>query len=64
MDSTEKVEVCAPKFELYQSVILYWNGEERPTRVVRRWSDLDDPAGGYWWYKLTNDEQTLPQTSN
>ena len=61
MNNTEKIEVRAPKFELYQSVILFWNSQERPTYIVRRWFDLDDPAGGYWWYKVTNDEQLYPE---
>jgi hypothetical protein len=54
MDSTEKIQVRSPKFQLYQSVTLYWNGEERSTHIVRRWFDLDDSSrhpdipDGYW----------------
>ncbi|MBD2305675.1 hypothetical protein H6G17_09115 [Chroococcidiopsis sp. FACHB-1243] len=61
MDRTEKIQVRSPKFQLYQSVILYWNGEERSTHIVRRWFDLDDSSDGYWWYKVTNDEQLYPE---
>jgi len=67
MDSTEKIQVRSPKFQMYQSVTLYWNGEERSTHIVRRWFDLDDSSrhpdipDGYWWYKVTNDEQLYPE---
>jgi len=63
---TEKIQIRAPRFELYERVTLYWNGQERLTHIVRRWFDLDDsPRGdgpdGYWWYKVTNDEQLYPE---
>ncbi len=49
----------APKFELYQSVILNWNEQSRRTQIVRRWLDLDDGEGGYWWYKVAGDESRM-----
>jgi hypothetical protein len=61
MNNTEKIEVRAPKFELYQSVTLFWNGEARLTQIVRRWFDMDDGNSGYWWYKVTNDKQLYPE---
>lgn len=61
MDSTEKIRIRAPNFELYQSVILSWNSQESPTHIVRRWFDLDNPADGYRWYKVINNEQLYPE---
>lgn len=60
MDNTAFIQIPAPKFELYQQVTLYWNNQERPTNIVRRWFDLDDDPG-YWWYKVMGDEQFYPE---
>lgn len=57
----KKVQIRTPKFEQYQLVTLYWNSQERPTQVVRRWFDMDDGAEGHWWYKLAGDEQLYPE---
>lgn len=54
------IQIRAPKFELDELVTLYWNSQGRPTKIVRRWFDLDDDSG-YWWYKVSNDEQLYPE---
>ncbi len=40
------IQVSAPKFELYEQVVLYWNEEEYSTAIVRRWLDLEDSYPG------------------
>jgi hypothetical protein len=57
------IQIKAPKFELYQAVTLYWNEKQYNTKIVRRWFDLDDRSDGYWWYKVSNDEQFYPEDS-
>ena len=44
-------EINSPLFELYESVILYWDNQQHKTKVVRRWFDFDD-GDGCWWYEL------------
>jgi hypothetical protein len=48
------VNIPAPKFGLYESVILDWNEREIPTSIVARWYDFDHRS---WWYKVANDER-------
>lgn len=48
------LQVRAPKFELYQLIVLYWNEQEHVTQIVRRWLDLEDDQ---WWYKVQGSEQ-------
>jgi hypothetical protein len=50
----ETVNIPAPQFVLYQSVILHWNEGEIPTSIVTRWYDFDHQS---WWYKVSNDER-------
>jgi hypothetical protein len=50
----ETVNIPAPKFGLYESVILHWNEREIPTSIVARWYDFDHQS---WWYKVSNDER-------
>lgn len=54
------IQVQAPKFELYESVILYWNEREQVTQIVGRWHDLDD---GSWWYKIQSSEKLYPENA-
>lgn len=54
------IQLCAPKFELYQLVVVHWNDEQHATQVVRRWLDLDD-GEGCWWYKVHNLERLFPE---
>ena len=58
MTDFPQIQVRAPKFELYQLVVLYWNEQEHVTQIVRRWLDLED---GYWWYKVQELEQLYPE---
>jgi hypothetical protein len=44
------ITVPAPRFDLYEAVSLYWDGQWE-TQVVRRWLDYDDQSGS-WWYEV------------
>ena len=48
------VNIPAPQFVLYESVILYWNEREIATSIVARWYEFDRQS---WWYKVSNDER-------
>lgn len=58
MNDLFHIQVRAPKFELYQQVILYWNRQEHLRQIVRRWLDLED---GCWWYKVQGSEPLYPE---
>lgn len=60
MKKLPTIQVQAPKFELYESVVLYWNEREQVTQIVRRWLNLDD---GGWWYKIQSSEQLYPENA-
>lgn len=60
MNKRPNIQIPKSKFELYELVTLYWNDQERPTKIVRRWFDFDDDSG-YWWYKVELDEQLYPE---
>jgi len=49
MNDKLQIQTRAPRFELYEPVTLHWNNQDRPTKVVRRWLDINDGAEGYWW---------------
>ncbi len=55
------VQIRAPKFDLYEGVTLYWNSQERRTKVVQRWFNPDDGTAGYWSYKVSEDERFYPE---
>ena len=54
-------QIRAPKFELYELVTLHWNKQERRTKIVQRWFNPDDGANGYWFYRVSEDEQFYPE---
>jgi hypothetical protein len=57
------MEVKPPNFDQYESVQLHWEGVTHETRVVRRWLDLDD-NGGCWWYEVALfEEQKFPESA-
>lgn len=45
----EAITIPPPKFEQYEIVTLYWNEEQRKTRVVERYYNLDKEQ---WLYKV------------
>lgn len=58
MNDRSLIQVPAPKFEQYESVILHWNSQEYRTKIVRRWFDVDD-GDGCWWYETTVEQLRL-----
>jgi hypothetical protein len=54
------IEVPAPQFDLYEFLILYWNGQEQTVKLVRRWLDLED---NQWWYKIQGSEVLYPENA-
>ena len=60
MNTRPTIQIPAPKFDLYQLVIVYWNDQEHVTQTVRRWLDFDD-GDGCWWYKVQGLEQLFPE---
>ena len=55
------IQIRAPKFELYELVTLHWNNQERSTKIVRRWLDIDDGGEGYWYKVAGDDQQFYPE---
>jgi hypothetical protein len=47
---TKTLEIPAPKFELSESVYLYWNTESIETRITDRRYYADHLDG--WWYEV------------
>ncbi len=61
MNDQPKIQIRAPRFELYELVTLHWNGQELPTKVVQRWFEIDYGDEGHWSYKIAGDKQLYPQ---
>lgn len=61
MQDKSKIQIRAPKFELYELVTLYWNGQELPNKIVQRWFEIDYGDEGEWSYKIAGDEQLYPE---
>lgn len=56
MNTRPTISIPTPKFDKYELVMLHWNDQEHPTKVVRRWFDADD---GAWWYETTVEQPQL-----
>lgn len=54
------IEVSAPKFELYEEVIVFWDEREFSGKIVKRWLDLDDEV---WWYQINSSARLYPQSA-
>jgi hypothetical protein len=51
-----------PHFSQYELVTLFWDGSLYNTRVVRRWLDLDD-GDGAWWYEVQGFDRKFPPSA-
>jgi hypothetical protein len=51
------IEVKAPKFDLYEFVTVYWNGETIKGKVVYRILHLDDNET--WLYEISAKPERL-----
>ena len=58
MNNRPTITIPAPKFDQYEFVTLSWNDREHRTKIVRRWLDLDD-GNGCWWYETTVEQPRL-----
>jgi hypothetical protein len=57
------MEINPPQFDLYENVQLHWEGVTHETRVVRRWLDLDD-GDGDWWYEVARfEDRKFPESA-
>ena len=63
MNDRPKIRSSCEQIRTIRTGLLYWNNQERPTKIVRRWFDFDDAPDGYWWYKVTGDEQLYPEAA-
>lgn len=52
MYTTEKIEISAPKFNMYETVIVNWKGADYKGKIVRRMFDLNSVNQGYWLYNI------------
>ena len=53
----KKVEIPAPQFDVYQTVMITWNGEHE-VKVLKRWFDFEDES---WWYEFSGWKGKYPQ---
>lgn len=61
MANQNSISIRVPKFELYELITLYWNNQERRTKVVQRWFNPDDGTHGHWFYKVSEDGKFYPE---
>ncbi len=47
MNSRPEIKVPAPSFELYELVMLHWDGEAHQTKITSRHYDLDKEEWTY-----------------
>lgn len=52
------IEIPAPKFDLYEEVVIFWNERELPGKIVKRWLDLDK---GFYWYQIHASDRLYPE---
>lgn len=52
MYTTEKIEISAPKFNMYETVIVNWKGADYKGKIVRRLFDLNSVDQGCWLYNI------------
>ena len=54
MYTTEKIEIPAPKFAMYDTVKVNWEGAKYKGKIVRRLFDLNSVNQGCWLYNIGN----------
>lgn len=52
MYTTEKIEIPAPKFDMYETVIVNWKGADYKGKIVRRLFNLNSVEQGCWLYNV------------
>lgn len=52
MNSTEKLEIPAPLFDMYETVIVNWEDTDYKGKIVRRLYDMDSVGQGCWLYNV------------
>lgn len=63
MKKQTKIEIPAPKFEQYESVLLDWNGRSQKVKSTRRYLDFDFGNGEpSWLYQLNGFEDLYSET--
>lgn len=52
MYTTEKLEIPAPLFDMYETVTVNWQGADYQGKIVRRLFDLNSDEQGCWLYNV------------
>lgn len=52
MYTTEKIEIPAPLFDMYETVTVNWQGADYRGKIVRRLYDLNSVGQGCWLYNV------------
>lgn len=54
MISTEKIEIPALLFDMYETITVNWQGADYRGKIVRRLFDLNSVEQGCWLYNVGN----------
>lgn len=52
MDINKKIEIPAPLFDMYETVIVNWKNTDYKGKIVRRMFDLNSSEQGCWLYMV------------
>ena len=52
MYTTEKIEIPAPLFDMYETVTVNWQGADYRGKIVRRLYELNSVGQGCWLYNV------------
>lgn len=52
MYTTEKIEITAPLFAMYETVTVNWQGVDYQGKIVRRLYDYYSVGQGCWLYNI------------
>lgn len=52
MNNTEKIEIPAPLFDMYETVKVNWEDTDYQGKIVRRLFDLNSVEQGCWLYNV------------
>lgn len=61
MYTTEKIEIPAPLFAIYDRVKVNWQGVDYRGKIVRRMFDLNSVGQGCWLYNVGTLSTLFPE---
>lgn len=61
MNTTEKMKIPAPLFDMYETVKVNWKGADYKGKIVRRLFDLNSVEQGCWMYNVGTLQTLFPE---